>query len=100
MVMVLSPIQNTIKMKKLLFALILLTSCKARNMYIFKPGDTVKVRNTKFLILDYNTSRKGFFYKAQDLKRGFYVEYFSQERLKNVKRFSQLKINKISKLVF
>ncbi len=77
-------------MKKLLFALILFTSCKTQKMYVFKPGDTVKVQNTNFLILDYNTNRKGYFYKAQDLKRGFYVEYFSQERLKNVKQFTQL----------
>ncbi|MGI4022125.1 MAG: hypothetical protein ACRYFA_11505 [Janthinobacterium lividum] len=77
-------------MKKLLLALILFTSCKTQKMYMFKPGDTVKIHNTSFLILDYNTSRKGYFYKAQDLKRGFYVEYFSQEKLKNVKQFPQL----------
>jgi hypothetical protein len=72
-------------MKKLLFLLPLFLSCKAQKTYIFKPGDTVKVRNTKFLILDYNKSRKGIFYNAQDLNRGFFVEYFSQERLKSVK---------------
>jgi hypothetical protein len=71
--------------KKLLFAFILFTSCKAQKTYIFKPGDIVDVRNTQFLILDYNTSRKGFFYIAKDLKRGFYVEYFSQEQLEKVK---------------
>ncbi len=69
-------------MKKLIFALLLFTSCKAQHLYIFQPGDTVNIRNTKFLILDYNKSRKGFFYKAQDLKRGYFVEYFSQEHLK------------------
>lgn len=68
-------------MKKLLLALVLFTSCKTQKLYTFKPGDTVKVHNTKFLILDYNKDRKGFFYKAKDLKNGFYVEYFSQERL-------------------
>lgn len=77
-------------MKKLLIVLILFTSCKTQNMYIFKPGDTVKIQHTSFLILDYNTTRKGYFYKAQDLKHGFYVDYFSQERLKNVKQFTQL----------
>ncbi|RYY07724.1 MAG: hypothetical protein EOP43_02405 [Sphingobacteriaceae bacterium] len=77
-------------MKKLLIVLILFTSCKTQKMYIFKPGDTVKVHKNSFLILDYNTTRKGYFYKAQDLKLGFYVEYFSQERLKNVKQFTQL----------
>lgn len=72
-------------MKKYLFGLLLFISCKAQKTYIFKPGDTVKVHNTKFLILDYNKSRKGLYYNAQDLKRGFFVEYFSQERLKSVK---------------
>lgn len=72
-------------MKKLLLALILFTSCKAQKMYIFKPGDTVNVHNTRFLILDYNKSRKGCFYKAKDLKHNLDVEYFSQERLRNGK---------------
>ncbi len=69
-------------MKKFLIALIVFTSCKTQQKYLFKPGDTVKVHQTKFLILDYNKDRKGFFYKAKDLKHGYYVEYFSQERLK------------------
>ncbi|MEX8548807.1 MAG: hypothetical protein V5804_14520 [Mucilaginibacter sp.] len=72
-------------MKKYLLSFLFFISCKAQKTYIFKPGDTVKVHSTKFLILDYNKSRKGLFYNAQDLKRGFFVEYFSQERLKNVK---------------
>ena len=72
-------------MKKYLTLFLLFTSCKAQKTYIFKPGDTVKVHHTRFLILDYNKSRKGIFYNAQDLKRGFFVEYFSQERLKGVK---------------
>ncbi len=76
-------------MKKLLLALLLFTSCKVQHNYMFKPGDTVKVQNTRFLILDYNKGRKGFFYKAQDLKHGYFVEYFSQERLKNVKQNPQ-----------
>ncbi len=69
-------------MKKYLIALIIFTSCKTQQKYIFTPGDTVKVHQTKFLILDYNKGRKGFFYKARDLNRGFFVEYFSQARLK------------------
>jgi hypothetical protein len=72
-------------MKKMLFLMLILTACSAKKNYLFKPGDTVTVHQTKFLILDYNKSRKGFFYNAQDLKRGFFVEYFSQERLKGVK---------------
>lgn len=69
-------------MKKILIVLIVFTSCKTQQKYLFKPGDTVKVNQTKFLILDYNKGRKGFFYKAKDLKHGYYVEYFSQGRLK------------------
>ncbi len=68
-------------MKKSLFALLLFTSCKTTQQYMFKPGDTVKVHNTRFLILDYNKTRKGYFYKAQDLKHNNFVEYFSQGRL-------------------
>lgn len=68
-------------MKRFLAAIVLFTSCKAQQQYMFKPGDTVKVQNTRFLILDYNKSRKGYFYKAQDLKHHHFVEYFSQERL-------------------
>ena len=68
-------------MKRSLFALLLFTSCKTTQHYMFKPGDTVKVQNTKFLILDYNKTRKGIFYKAQDLKHNNFVEYFSQGRL-------------------
>lgn len=75
-------------MRKLLFVLLIFTSCKTQQVYIFEPGDTVKVRKTKFLILDYNKSRTGFYYKAKDLKRGFYVEYFPQEGLKNVKKIA------------
>lgn len=82
-------------MKKLYLIVLLLASCKAQQTYLFKPGDTVKVHKTKFLILDYNKNRKGFFYKAKDLKYGFYVEYFSQERLE--KRKIIYPINNIDK---
>lgn len=68
-------------MKKSLLALLFFTSCKTTQQYMFKPGDTVKVQNTRFLILDYNKTRKGCFYKAQDLKHNNFVEYFSQGRL-------------------
>jgi len=78
----------------LLIGLILLTSCKTQQKYLFKPGDTVKVRNNKFLILDYNKNRKGFFYYAKDLKLGDYVEYFSQERLNKRKIISPVKSSK------
>ncbi len=79
-------------MKKILIGLLVLTSCKTQQTYIFKPGDIVKVQNTRFLIMDYNKGRKGLFYKAKDLKNGYNVEYFSQERLKSVKYFPQEKI--------
>lgn len=72
-------------MKKILFALLLFTSCKTQKQYTFKPGDTVKVRNVRFVILDYNTGRKSFYYTARDLKRGYFVEYFPQAGL-NVKK--------------
>lgn len=68
-------------MKRFLLALMLLAACKTEKKYIFNPGDIVKVQQTRFLILDYNKGRKGFFYKAQDLQHGNFVEYFSQERL-------------------
>ncbi|RYE27001.1 MAG: hypothetical protein EOP42_19890 [Sphingobacteriaceae bacterium] len=68
-------------MKKSLIAFLFFTSCKTTQHYMFKPGDTVKVQNTKFLILDYNKTRKGYFYKAQDLKHNNFVEYFSQGRM-------------------
>lgn len=78
-------------MKKLIFALLLFTSCKVQKQYIFKPGDIVKVKKTRFLILDYNKNRKGFFYKAKDLNRDLLVEYFSQAKLENVKPVAQQK---------
>lgn len=59
----------------------LFAACGVEKNYKFKPGDIVKVQNTRFLILDYNKTRKGFFYKAQDLKHNNFVEFFSQERL-------------------
>ncbi|RYE36869.1 MAG: hypothetical protein EOP42_01785 [Sphingobacteriaceae bacterium] len=68
-------------MKKFLLAFVLLAACKTEKKYIFIPGDIVKVQQTRFLILDYNKGRKGFFYKAQDLNHNNIVEYFSQERL-------------------
>ncbi len=76
-------------MKKLLFIIVLFASCKVEKSYKFKPGDTAKIRNVSFLILDYNKTRPGFYYKAKDLKRGFYVEYFPQKGLKNVKSVTQ-----------
>lgn len=76
-------------MKKFLPVLLLFTSCKAQQNYIFKPGDIVTVHKTKFLIVDYNKSRRGFFYKAKDLNHGLDVEYFSQERLKMGKQSTQ-----------
>ncbi|MGI4750169.1 MAG: hypothetical protein ACRYFB_06015 [Janthinobacterium lividum] len=68
-------------MKKIVLALVLVTACKTEKYYKFKPGDVVKVQNNRFLILDYNKTRKGFFYKAKDLKHNHFVEFFSQERL-------------------
>lgn len=68
-------------MKRFLLAFVLFAACKTEKNYIFNPGDIVKVQQTKFLILDYNKSRKGFFYKAQDLNHNNIVEFFSQERL-------------------
>ncbi|WP_419801410.1 hypothetical protein [Mucilaginibacter sp.] len=68
-------------MKKYLLVLMLFAACKTEKNYIFNPGDIVKVQKNSFLILDYNKGRKGFYYKAQDLKHGHYVEYFSQGRL-------------------
>ncbi|MVN22014.1 hypothetical protein [Mucilaginibacter arboris] len=82
-------------MKKILLAFLLLTSCKTQQKYLFQPGDTVKVHNNRFLILDYNKGRKGFFYYAKDLKLGYNVDYFSQERVKKSKIISPSKPFKV-----